>query len=484
MLVEMTDLFCGAGGSSTGAVQIPGVKVRIAANHARKAINTHQANHPDADHDCADISQVDPRRYPRTQLLWASPECTNHSKAKGKKRAHGDFTGGLFATDGTDEAAIRSRATMWDVPRFAEAHRYELIIVENVPDARWWGPEEAPGATFDAWLAVMRSWGYNHRVIYIDTAHAQAAGPGSRSRRPRMFVVFWRKDVRQPDFEKWLRPYGDCPMHGRVQLIQAWKRTKMSSPERPWGAYGIKSGQYVYRCPRMECRHAIIEPAVRAAAEAIDWSLPGQIIGERKRPLAPDTMRRIREGFAKYAQPILVPVEGRDGKTATPADAPMRTVTCRNETGLAIPPYMVELRGGGSSHRSIDEPMSTVTAGGNHHGLVTAPSLLVPYYTNGKARSTDEPMATVTCKDRHALVTRNLVTRVEECEFRMVEPHEYAAAMEFPDDYIYIGEKPGRPPTKRQWVEMIGNAVPPVIARDLVGMAVEAITGEDLEVAA
>ncbi|MGW6912520.1 DNA cytosine methyltransferase [Kitasatospora sp. NPDC054939] len=479
-MITMTDLFCGGGGSSTGAVQIPGVQVRMAANHARKAVNTHQANHPDADHDCADISQVVPGRYPATDILWASPECTNHSRAKGRRRGHGEYNDGLFAADGTDEAAIRSRATMWDVPRFAEAHRYPIIIVENVPDARWWGPDDMPGGTFDAWLAVMRSWGYEHRIIYLDSAHAQAYGPGSRSRRPRMYVKFWRKGHRAPDFEKWLRPYGDCPMHGRVQLIQAWKHTKMSSPDRPWGVYG-KTGQYLYRCPRVECRNAVVEPAVRSAADAIDWTLPAQIIGDRSRPLKANTMRRIRDGFAKFSRPLLVPTEGREGKTADPADRLLRTVTTRNETGLAVPPYMVELRGGGSSHRSAAAPMSTVTAGGNHHGLVTAPDLLVPYYSNGKAQLAAEPMATVTTVERHSLLVGGRVAAVEDCRFRMIEPHEYARAMEFPDDYVFIGETAGKPPTKRQWVEMVGNAVTPNVARDLVAMAVEALTGEAIE---
>lgn len=65
MSITLTDLFCGAGGSSTGALQLPGVEVVMAANHSRHAIDTHQTNHPTTRHDCADISQVVPQRYPR-----------------------------------------------------------------------------------------------------------------------------------------------------------------------------------------------------------------------------------------------------------------------------------------------------------------------------------------------------------------------------------------------------------------------------------
>ena len=89
-MTTLTDLFCGAGGSSTGAEMVPGIEVVMAANHWALAIETHQANHPNTAHDCADLSQVDPRRYPTTDILWASPSCTNHSIAKGISRQRQD----------------------------------------------------------------------------------------------------------------------------------------------------------------------------------------------------------------------------------------------------------------------------------------------------------------------------------------------------------------------------------------------------------
>lgn len=474
-MITMTDLFCGAGGSTCGALKIPGVRVVIAANHSRHAIDTHQHNHPDTDHDCADISQVVPTKYPRTDILWASPECTNHTRAKGKKRGHGEFTNGLFATDGTDEAAIRSRATMHDVARFAEHHRYRYIIVENVPDARWWGPEEAAGFAFDNWVRGVALWGpYEYRIVYLDSAHAQAAGPGSRSRRPRMYVIFWRKGERAPDFGKWLRPYGTCPEHGRVQLMQSFKRTKMCSPERPWGVYGIKTGQYVYRCPRIECRNAVVEPHVRSAAEAIDWTLTAQRIGERRRPLVDNTMRKIRTGWEKYQQALIVPCGGTWNTTAYPVGQLMRTRTTTESEGVLIPPYMIELRGGGSTHRLASQPMSTLTAGGINHGVVYADPAtheLLPYYGNSKTQPVTEPAPTITTHDRHGLV--GYAASVEECRYRMLTVRENANAMEFPGHFVFIGER-------EQQIEMIGNAVTPNAGRDLVGMVVEAVTGEDV----
>lgn len=418
---DTTDGFCGAGGSSTGAVQA-GITVRTALNHWRLAVDTHNANHPDTIHDCADISQVDPRRYPTTTFAWFSPSCTNHSIAQGKRR-HQDATPDLFGEILPDEAAERSRATMWDVVRFAEHHRYRAIIVENVVDAREW-------ILWPAWITGMQALGYQFRLVCMNSMHAQALGPGAPQSRDRMYVVFWLEGERAPDFDKWTRPTAYCPTCERtVTAVQAWK-----NPNRRYGKYKT---QYVWRCPTARC-HSDVHPAVRPAADAVDWSLPAARISDRTKPLADKTMKRIRDGFDAYAQPLLVPVEGREGKTARPANQPMRTCTARNETGLAVPPYVVELRGGGSNHRPIGQPLATVCASGNHHGLLPG----------------------------------GTVTAVEELGFRMLEPHEYAAAMEFPTEYVWLGNK-------RERVRMAGNAVTPPAARDLFACVSEAVLGTE-----
>src|ERR1022692_4866472 len=73
-----TDIFCGAGGSSIGLTEA-GLEQRLAANHWQRAIDTHAANFPGAEHLCADVNNYDFRRLPRTQILWASPICTEGS---------------------------------------------------------------------------------------------------------------------------------------------------------------------------------------------------------------------------------------------------------------------------------------------------------------------------------------------------------------------------------------------------------------------
>lgn len=599
-MVTVTDLFCGAGGSSSGAELVPGVRIRMAANHWALAVETHNTNLPHADHDVADISQVDPRRYPSTDILWASPECTNHSQAQGRRRA--DQQPDLFGEVLPDEAAERSRATMWDVCRFVEAMKlrgrpYKAFVVENVIEVRQW-------MFIDAWMSALRSADYCLHWVYLNSMFAQAAGAPAPQSRNRAYCAGHLKSIACPDLDRWTRPSAWC---GRcettVRPIQAWKR-----PERAWGSYRL---QYVWRCPNLACKHSEVFPGVLPAAVAIDWTLAGERIADRARPLAPKTLARIEAGLRRYARPIhleaagntyerpgsgyvrawpvdepfktlhttpskaialpadgdwpatyctecathdprgdapgpwhkplcsmwmpdalvvpaggtwndgarsvgepfrtrttrdtealVVPVEGRDGLAARSAGAPARTQTARLQDALVVP-----LRNNGVARPVGEAPAPTVAAAGNHHALVmrnntargdqgqmstptTEPlrtvlaearqslvrwdHLLVPYYSTGAtARRVDEPIGTVKTVDTHALVGPEVL--VDDCTFRMLQPHEIQAAMAFSRAYVVLGNK-------RERVRQLGNGVTPPAARDLIAALVEAITGEDLEV--
>jgi DNA (cytosine-5)-methyltransferase 1 len=562
MTLTVTDLFCGAGGSSSGAIQVPGVQIRMAANHWKLAVETHNTNHPTADHDCADISQVDPRRYPATDILWASPECTNHSQAKGKRRA--DRQPDLFGEVLPDEASERSRATMWDVCRFVEAmklrgHPYRGFVVENVVDVRQW-------MFFDAWTMALRSAGYCLHFVYLNSMFAQGAGAPAPQSRDRWYCVGHLVGNRCPDLARWTNPPAWCPRcERRVRAAQVWK-----TPSRPWGRY---RQQYTYLCPTPRCGQEVF-PGVLPAAVAIDWALAGERIGDRTKPLAPKTIARIEAGLRRYAQPIhleaagntferrpgvrswpvseplktihttpskalacppmlvpaggtwndsalsvaepfrtrttrendalVVPVEGREGLSARSAGDPARTQTARLQDALVVP-----LRNNNMAKPVGSEPLDTVAAAGNHHALVmrnmTArgdqgqmsypPSepmrtvlaeqrqslirwdhLLVPYYTTrATARPVADPIGTVTTVDTYSLVGPDVA--VEDCTFRMLEPHEIQLAMAFDAGYEVLGNK-------RERVRQLGNAVTPPAARDLIAALAEAITGEPIEVAA
>ncbi|MGP5086835.1 DNA cytosine methyltransferase [Brachybacterium tyrofermentans] len=230
------------------------------------------------------------------------------------------------------------------------------------------------------------------------------------------------------------------------------------------------------------------------AASIIDWTNLGQRIGDRERPLADKTMKRIQAGINRYwavpereplivnqvsgadasrstpvrdAAPtmvaggrhasLLVPVEGRAGKAAGSIAEPYRTQTTRNETGLlATAPFIAELRGGGSDARSTTQPLATVTASGNHHALVMRNN------HGGAEMSTPvgEPVRTITTAGHQSLISGG-TPAIQDCSFRMLSPKEIQQAMAFPEEYRILG-------TKREQVRMAGNAVTPPAARDLV----------------
>ncbi len=124
----VTDQFCGAGGSSLGAKKAHlDLKIVVALNHWRRALETHESNFPEAIHDCTDISACDPRRYPPTDILITAPECTNHSLAKGKKQVKATLD--MFEKGVLDPAAERSRATMWD----EQEERIWVVRQEDFP---------------------------------------------------------------------------------------------------------------------------------------------------------------------------------------------------------------------------------------------------------------------------------------------------------------------------------------------------------------
>lgn len=534
-MYRLTDHFCGMGGSSAGAVSVPGVKLTAAANHWQLALDVHEENHPDAMHTRADLSRISPAYFPYTELAWFSPSCPGHSQARGVERDHMEDS--LWGESLPTEAAARSRATMWDVVRFAGHHRYLAVVVENVIEVAKWGPKEQPGLIFGNWLTSMVNLGYDYEIVCFNAMHAQAEGLPAPQSRDRIFIVFWLKGNRRPDLDAVRSPgawCGDCERV--VRAVQWWKK--------PGNKVGRYRQQYLYKC--VTCA-GVVEPYWLAAETIIDWSLRGQRIGDRARPLAVKTRARIAAGIARYwlpliveaagstydstdprhvrygdpngyvrawptSQPIktihttvskalVVPVEGRDGKDARPVEVPLRTQTSRNESGLA---FMVTEKGTSEAHirasaYPAEHPLRTVAASGNHHGLVT------PYYgTSEGAKPTDEPLGTITATDRWALVMRNngggaemstpvtepLRTITTAGHQSVLTADDIAKAAEYVDEVRFRMLEPieckraqafdadyKMQGTKRQQVRLAGNAVPPPMARDLVACVVRSLEG-------
>lgn len=400
--VTMSDYYCGAGGSSTGGVATGVVRVTMAVNHWKLAIETHNTNHPDTDHDRADINKADPARYPRTTIGWFSPECRNWSKAKGKKLPDGQLAWDFFGDSLPDEAAERSRMGMWDVPRFAAHHLYEIVIVENVPRV-------VAGVHWNRWLTSMHDMGYAHEVVWLNSMHSQGMGEGAPQSRDRVYIVFWRAGNPRPDFESWIRPQAYCPEHGMIQSAQVMK--PKGSPMKTYGA------QYTLRCPVVSCNTEVF-PDVAGADTIIDWSKKGIRIGDRKSlgmdELAQKTMLRTFHGVKRHwATDVIVEAAGNQYDAADPKHAqhaqpdayyrawpvgePLRTLHTSASKAL-----IVNNVSGSDESRSkpVAAPLPALVAGGNHAALLVP----VEGRDGKKARRADLPMRTQSTRNETGLL--------------------------------------------------------------------------------
>jgi DNA (cytosine-5)-methyltransferase 1 len=154
---------------------------------------------------------------------------------------------------------------------------------------------------------------------------------------------------------------------------------------------------------------------VLPAAAAIDWSDLGTRIGDRKRPLAANTLRRIRAGLEMFGQqPAIVRANGGDPDgsayvRARPASvSPLSTVTTTRDEALATPPFLTLLRSGRIRTIGVDdEPLAAIMAGGSNHGLVLP---LGGYNRTSEPTTTGEPMRTRVVRDTDALVTPPFIT--------------------------------------------------------------------------
>jgi DNA (cytosine-5)-methyltransferase 1 len=534
---DWLDGLCGGGGSTDGIGRVPGCHVRMAINHWPLAVETHNLNFPNTDHDVANIARPAPGRYPRTDMAWFSPECTYWSIARGEQPDYDSqweqpALDNPLADDETPaaaEARWRSRMLMSDVIRFTRHHLYRAVLVENVPDiVRWW--------RFEAWRQELHKIGpgYDTKVIHLNSAFASALGEPAPQLRNRVYIAAWQRRYGTPNWRKWLSPLSWCPTCR--QVVHAVYSAK-PGPRRPM-LYGAGK-QYVYRCPNSECRHTVVAPYVLPALSALDLTLPTQRIGERRRPLTPTTRARVAAGIRRHwrhvtgetpepsqptgqlAQPpLLVPAggsrRGRGEQGATSSARPMATRTTtetdavlqpgRQHDALVVPlrqhavaspasgQPLVTLAAGGTNHALVmrnntargdqgqmstpaTEPLRTLLAEGARQSLITPPGRQLIYsYDTATMRPLTEPLVTQTTVEGDALVDAVSVD-VDDCTLRMLAVAEIQAGMAFPPDYRFLAC------AKRDQVRMLGNAVTPPAARDLAACLVEAVSGTDIELA-
>lgn len=418
----LVDLFAGGGGASTGIEAATNQRVDLAINHSPVALAVHAANHPRTQHLVTDVWEVDPRvatRGRKVAALWASPDCTHFSNAKGgKPRAQG----------------IRSLA--WVVVDWARLVRPAVIFLENVSEFRTWGPLGADGLpvrarmgeTFEQWRGALELLGYAVDYRVLDASHF-----GAPTRRRRLFLVA-RCDGAPICWPE--------PTHG-----QALRPFRTAAECIDWSL----------PCP------SIFERA-RPLAEKTLWRIAHglrRFVLENQRPfivgnVAP-TMVQTSYGERKGQRPRYLNLH-----------QPLGTVVAQGQKHALVAAYLAKHYGDPTGDRPVlgsdlNAPMGTVTAR-DHHSLVTA--FLTAYYGEGTGQTLDAPMRTITSKARLGLVTvAGAKYRISDIGMRMLEPHELLRAQfgRFAEGYDLAAAK-----TKAEKIRLIGNSVCPEAAEALV----------------
>lgn len=397
------DLFAGGGGASTGIEMGLGRPVHIAVNHNPAAISMHEANHPGALHLQTDVWAVDPVQVlagRRVGWFHASPDCTHHSQAAGGQPRKKEI-----------------RDLSWVVTKWAGIARPRIISLENVKQIRQWGP------------LVAKRCKATGRVMKLDGTVAE---PGERVQRHDQFLIpdprhkgrTWRT------FLASLHALGYTVEH---RILRACDYGAPTSRERLFLVARRDGEPIVWPEPTHAEKPRKGQKKWRTAAECIDWSIPGQSIFGRKKPLAEATMRRIgkgiqREGIEKV-QPFIVPIGNWSREAVHLVDQPLNTVTAwpRGGSFASAAPSLVQVCYGeraGQAPRvpGIDKPLGTVVAGGIKHAVTTA--FLAQANGGFNERHSGpmvEPMSTVTNKgSQQQLVTANLVHLRGNCDARDV----------------------------------------------------------------
>ncbi|MBR6266123.1 MAG: DNA cytosine methyltransferase [Bacteroidales bacterium] len=367
------DLFCGAGGTSTGVemAEIDGykcAKVIACVNHDANAIASHLANHPEAVHYTEDIRTLDlaplvsqtqkmKKKYPDSLLvLWASLECTNFSRAKGGKPRDAD-----------------SRTLAEHLFRYIDALNPDYIEIENVEEFMCWGDMDEngkpvskhKGSSYIRWCNRVKQYGYSFNWKILN-----AADFGAYTSRKRFFGQFAKYGLHHSFPE---------PTHCKNGLQQ--------------------SGLFAYELAKW-----------KPVREVLDLQDEGESIFTRNKPLCEKTLERIYAGLIKFVagmpekqfQAFLVKYNSMNQSkkyNAPGIDEPCPTVACQNRLGIAHVSFLSKQFSGNPNGKniSVEEPAGTITCK-DHHAFITA------YYGNGSNHSVSSPSPVVTTKDRLAVV--------------------------------------------------------------------------------
>lgn len=458
--LNIINLFCGMGGDELGIRDAVYTDLKMAyrglsINHWDVAVATMRANFPNVKTlDCKIEEAVPGDLVPWgtvVHVLWASPSCTHHSRAKGGRPRSNQ---------------LRSQPEY--VVTWASQVRPRVIIVENVPEFVEWGPLDSEGKpdrahkgeTFKAWVRMIESLGYNveHRVLCC-------ADYGDATSRRRFFLIAVRRDVgvpvwpepthgdHVPGLPQW-RGAGECidlsnpgrSIFGRPRPLAEKTLAKLANGARKYWGLDITTGMLVKACGGKRMKPFIVKLNRGATTEDID---------------APLTT--VMSGGNHHALCRLVCDHQNNGK-AEPLDRPLKTQPTHDRSSLMT---LVLGQHGGVACRPATEPVPTVCTVARAR---TFKPIVIDNANGGVIRGSHEPLNTVTLKDQHMMALPVLEDgRRIDIFMRMLTPRELARAHSVPDDFVITGNK-------TEQTKQIGNSVPVRTARALVRTLLERYT--------
>ena len=380
-VLNTVDLFCGAGGASTGMEDaLHDLKLThkgLAINHWAVAVDTMRRNHPDIDTKQMSIEEAVPAELVPggvVDLLWASPSCTHHSRAKGGKPR---------------DNQLRAQPEL--VLTWLDQLRVRRVIIENVPEFVQWAPlgfDKKPLKSKIVMMDARRVCGVCGGLVKVGSSFVAWV----ESIKARNYDVEW-KVVNCAD-------YGDATSRRRF-FLKAVRRGcgKIRWPEQTYAENPGGPDLFGKQLKKW-----------RGVRECLDLSDLGTSIFNRERPLSKNTLRRVAVGMKKYnGMDFLMDMLGADGDDDSrvhPLTDPLPTQHSGGNRCAVVRPFVVRMNRHCNAE-SIDAPLSTTTTVG-HHALCQP--LILDHFKNGEAKPTDEPLGAQTTHDRYSVVTPYLIT--------------------------------------------------------------------------
>jgi DNA (cytosine-5)-methyltransferase 1 len=373
MKLKILDLFCGAGGSTTGA-HLSGVAEVVACiNHDPLAIRSHEANYPACKHYTEDIRLFNEKLLPKVDIITMSAECTHFSIAKGGESRDAD-----------------SRTLSEELFRYIQHCNPAIVIVENVKEFMTWSPlvqkvdkvgkpitrpngepylvpdtdSQKLGCQYKEWVAAIKAMGYEYQSRVLNSADF-----GAYTSRSRFFGIFVRRG---------LKIKFPMPTHA--------KNPPSNSPISKW----------------------------KAVKDLLDFEDKGKSIFDRKTPLKENTLKRIHAGLQKFvpqsAKEWILKFLSNSPITGTNRGATveehLHTITTQGRMGLAQVEFIDSYKTRIDAISSVESPLPTLDTLCNK-GLVTAEmqgAFLDKYYGISNPQSVDKPCDTITTVDRFSLI--------------------------------------------------------------------------------